>query len=106
MKREQLLEKARPILFNTDMVRAIIDGRKTVTRRLMKPQPMFYNGRKYIFADDVCPKQWQCCSNIIETYKYQPGDILMSGKRGKNSRADICTKRGQKEFFSREHGME
>lgn len=29
----------KPMIFNTEMVQAILDGRKTVTRRVIKPQP-------------------------------------------------------------------
>lgn len=37
---------AKPILFNTDMARGILDGRKTMTRRAIKPQPAAHLGCK------------------------------------------------------------
>lgn len=75
-QKNEMLKIAKPILFNTEMVKAILSGSKTETRRPLKPQPLFYTGRRYIFADETCPKKWEDCDNIISTYQYQPGDIL------------------------------
>lgn len=62
----------KPILFNTEMVRAILDGRKSCTRRLVKPEPQGYFevSEEPLYIYDTDGNQGKI------TPPYQPGDIL------------------------------
>lgn len=74
----------KPILFNTDMVRAILDGRKTCTRRVVKPQWEECPHCKYVHNEYIYDKLAQnvyCarCGYPMEPERkapYKPGDIL------------------------------
>lgn len=89
--------RIKPILFNTDMVQAVTDGRKTVTRRLVMPHnrkkaseqgyvqgsglwidPGTDNGdREGHIKDYSVSPCWMSHSWYIEKYAvYKPGDIL------------------------------
>lgn len=70
--------KERPILFTAPMVRAILEGRQTQTRRIVKPQPEF---RGPEFEDDpptaaFVNEAWQAGFIGIECPYGKPGDQL------------------------------
>lgn len=84
--------KSKPILFNTAMVQAILDGRKTVTRRVVKEIPNFIHygtrimdwGLSEVGVDEFDGEKLNFCVQTdvddcradIAKPKYHIGDVL------------------------------
>lgn len=70
--------KERPILFSAPMVRAILDGRKTVTRRAVNPQPVLTEGSGFSWKGHL----FGCGSDNRETTRNFSRHCCPFGKPG------------------------
>jgi hypothetical protein len=76
------VKKERPIIFSTPMVEAILEGRKTMTRRVIVPQPKALSTSEQLIIEcGILKRIWRGVMSLWETKierksKYNIGDIL------------------------------
>lgn len=86
MNRYELLQNAKPIIFNDKMNRAVLNGSKTVTRRFIKNykyaddvpiQTLIDDNGRFKVKDYNYSSLWTFVEDYIKAFsKYQIGDIL------------------------------
>lgn len=67
------LANSKPILFKPDMVRAILDGRKTQTRRVLDPQPECIYDGMYCDKYDKNENRWTFWTNEHKMCLFEGG---------------------------------
>lgn len=77
MTRDELLKVAKPILFSTEMTKAILDGRKSVTRRAIKLDlglaDMDKTDNSYLYIPTDTQEGY---THAKDLFRYQKGDCI------------------------------
>lgn len=97
MLKAKMVKKARPIIFNTEMIRAILNGTKTQTRRLVRHMPEIKNGETGVFEkmdDGTFQMRIDQYNGTIYDYPIKPmfsvGDFLYVSETQKIHRTQDC----------------